>query len=40
MTLYPHTVGVDLGQSSDYTAVAVLEESYWLTEEQAWQLHY
>ncbi len=39
MTLYPHTLGVDLGQSSDYTAVAVLEESYWLTEEQAWNLH-
>ncbi len=39
MTLYPHTVGVDLGQSADYTAVAVLEESYWLTEEQAWHLH-
>ena len=39
MTLYPHTIGVDLGQSSDYTTVAVLEESYWLTEEQAWQLH-
>ena len=39
MTLYPHTLGVDLGQSSDYTAVAVLEEAYWLTEEQAWHLH-
>lgn len=38
MTLYPHTVGVDLGQSSDYTAVAVLEESYWLTERQAFDI--
>ena len=38
MTLYPHTVGLDLGQSHDYTAVAVLEESYWLTEEQAWSM--
>ncbi len=37
--LYSYYVGVDLGQKTDYTAVAVLEESYWLTEEQAWQLH-
>ena len=39
MALYPHTVGVDVGQSQDYTAVCVLEEAYWLTEEQAWHLH-
>lgn len=38
MTLFPHTIGLDLGQSHDYTAVAVLEESYWLTPEQAWAM--
>ena len=38
MALYPHTLGVDLGQSADYTALCILEEAYWLTEDQAWQL--
>jgi hypothetical protein len=37
--LLPHTVGLDLGQSRDYSAVAVLEAAYWLTEEQAWTLN-
>jgi hypothetical protein len=36
MALYPHTVGVDLGQSRDFTSVAVLQEAYWLTAKQAW----
>lgn len=38
MALYPHTVGVDLGQSQDYTSVAILQEAYWLTAEQAWSV--
>jgi hypothetical protein len=27
VTLYPHTIGVELSRSSDYTTVAVLEEA-------------
>lgn len=39
LALLPHTVGLDLGQSRDYSAIAVLEAAYWLTEEQAWTLN-
>jgi terminase large subunit-like protein len=38
VALYPHTIGVDLGQSRDFTSVAVLQEAYWLTERQAWSM--
>lgn len=39
--VYPtHTsfIGLDLGQSADYTAVCVLEESVWITPEEAFEL--
>ena len=39
MTLLPHFVGLDLGQSRDYSAVAVVEAAYWLTEDWAWQMN-
>jgi len=35
MALYPHTVGVDLAQARDFTSVAVIQEAYWLTAQQA-----
>jgi hypothetical protein len=37
VALYPHTIGVDLGQQRDFTSVAVLQEAYWFTAEQAWK---
>ena len=38
MALYPHTIGVDLGRSRDFTSVAVIQEAYWLTTQHAWQV--
>src|SRR5688500_15473132 len=41
MTTYPtHTtfIGLDLGQSADYSAICVLEEAVWITPEEAFQL--
>jgi hypothetical protein len=37
VALYPHTIGVDLGQQCDHSVIAVIEEPYWLTAEQAWK---
>ena len=37
MALYPHTIGVDLGQQRDFTSVAILQEAYWFSAEQAWK---
>jgi len=31
-------VGLDLGQSKDYTAIAVVEQALWLPEAAAWQI--
>jgi hypothetical protein len=36
VALFPHTIGVDLGQSRDFTSVAILQEAYWFTAKQAW----
>lgn len=37
--MYAWYIGLDLGQSNDYSALSILEEPVWLTEEQALKLN-
>jgi hypothetical protein len=38
VSVYSYYVGVDLGQSKDYTAVCVIEEPVWIPDDASWQL--
>ena len=42
MSVHSYYVGVDLGQSRDYTAVSAIEEPIWVprpTSNRGWRLH-